>query len=133
MVARNELMELKRSLQTLEIELQSITAMVRENRTEGVRANTLCTTASKHYAEYVVMKGDLFIHPSSVAQTVPKPSWTTPHHGKWHHDRSLRQEAKAQGGTTLNCFKITLSGELTSVQLELNLFIPGALGDLTSH
>lgn len=46
--ARNELMELKRSLQTLEIELQSITAMVRETRTEGVCARTLCTTAAKH-------------------------------------------------------------------------------------
>lgn len=83
MAARNELMELKRNLQTLEIELQSITAMVRENETEGVR---YCSKTS--HAGYFIKKGSLFSHPNSAVPTVSKPSLATPHN-KWHRGRSL--------------------------------------------
>jgi hypothetical protein len=132
--ARNELMELKRNLQTLEIELQSITAMVRENGTEGVRLHNL-HYCSKTPRRICCNERGFIYSPRYPGPTVPKPSLATPHN-KWYHGRSLRiwdKEARAQGGTTLNCFKITLSGELTSVWLELNRFTPGALGNLTSH
>lgn len=77
--ARNELMELKRNLQTLEIELQSLTAMVRENGTEGVRRHAFHDGSRTAQAEYCVQKGGL------LTQSQPKqhslncgkalPSW----------------------------------------------------------
>lgn len=45
--ARNELMELKRNLQTLEIELQSISAIVRRNGTR-LSVSRLSTASAKH-------------------------------------------------------------------------------------
>lgn len=52
--ARNELMELKRNLQTLEIELQSISAIVRRNGTGAVLLLTFYCRSKTPQAGYFV-------------------------------------------------------------------------------